>query len=178
MNRGALLRRHLGDNFPWNDYVNLYFACRNRLLAAGVPLMPGAVDLLDWLDHRGVTKAVATSASRATALVHLQRAGLLHRFATVITRDDVAHCKPDPETFLRAAAELDASPKHCLVIEDSLPGLRSALAAGTRVIWLREAAAIPDLSPRVQIVHNLHHVRALLDGATEPALGCNVQSAA
>ena len=176
--RGTLLRRHLGDNFPWSACLDLYYTCRARLLATEIPLMPGALELLDWLDDRGLQKAVATSASRATAVAHLMQAGLFQRFATVITRDDVVRCKPDPEALLKAATGLRSSPHHCFVIEDSLPGVRSALAAGMRAIWVGKASNVPTLPPKVQAASTLNHVRALLEDAPEPALGCNVQSAA
>ncbi|HEY6779320.1 MAG TPA: HAD-IA family hydrolase [Thermoleophilaceae bacterium] len=80
-------------------------------------------------------RAVATSASRETALARFEAAGLpLPR--VLVTADDVAAGKPAPDCYLLAAALLDVPPADCIVVEDAPAGIDAARGAGMRVIAL------------------------------------------
>ncbi len=80
-------------------------------------------------------RAVATSASRETALARFEAAGLpLPR--VLVTADDVAAGKPAPDCYLLAAALLDVPPVDCIVVEDAPAGIDAARGAGMRVIAL------------------------------------------
>lgn len=78
--------------------------------------------------------AVASS-SRAYQLDYkLRRTGLWDLFAPhIYSADDVTHAKPAPDLFLHAASALGVAPRDCLVIEDSINGVKAGLAAGMRV---------------------------------------------
>ena len=84
-------------------------------------------------------RAVATSTRRERARAKLARRGLLARFAALVGGDEVARGKPAPDIFLLAAARLGVAPADCVVLEDSEPGVRGALAAGMMPIM------VPDL---------------------------------
>lgn len=107
---------------------------RTRLLQAfeaGLQVMPGAVEVLDRLS---VPWCVATSSSRPRAERSLQIAGLAGRVgARLFTASQVAQGKPAPDLFLLAAQAMGVAPARCLVIEDSLNGIRAGLAAGMTV---------------------------------------------
>jgi sugar-phosphatase len=60
----------------------------------------------------------------------LSLAGLRAHFAEIVAAEDVAACKPDPQGYLQALARLELEPRRCVVVEDSLPGLAAARAAG------------------------------------------------
>ena len=107
----------------------------------GVPLKPGLIQLLDKLDEMGVKKAVATSTAYERANHKLKMANIAHRFNTIIGGDMVAHSKPAPDIFLKAAQACNTPPNDCLVLEDSNPGAEGAYRAGMRVI------VVPDLVP-------------------------------
>jgi HAD superfamily hydrolase (TIGR01509 family) len=100
------------------------------LLDTELRTMPGAVDLLDLLDARGITRGVATSSGPDFAHDVLGRMGIRDRFAFVLTSADVTHGKPDPEIYQRAARRLAVDPGVMLVLEDSQAGCRAAVAAG------------------------------------------------
>jgi len=110
-------------------------------VAAGLPLRPGIVELLEMLIAHDMPRAVATSTLRELALRKLDMADLLRRFDAVCTGSDVAHPKPAPDIYLLAAQKLGVPPAHCLVLEDSPIGVRAALAAGMTPIQ------VPDLLP-------------------------------
>jgi len=100
------------------------------LLDTQLKTMPGAVELLDLLDARGIPRGVATSSGPEFAHDVLSRVGLLERFSFVLTSADVSHGKPHPEIYQTAARRLSVAPGSMLVLEDSQTGCRAAVAAG------------------------------------------------
>ncbi|QIK64616.1 HAD family phosphatase [Leucobacter viscericola] len=94
---------------------------------------PGAVELLASLETAGIPSALVTMAVRpiADAVVGMLPAG---SFKAIIGGDEVAKEKPDPDPYLRGAAMLGVPIEHCVAIEDSPTGLRSAHAAGAVAI--------------------------------------------
>jgi len=125
---------------------------RARIAQEGLPIKSGVLKLLAYLHGRGTTMAVATSTRTVTAMDHLRRAGLAHYFGAVIGGDAVQNAKPAPDVYLRALSELRAAPDDAIAIEDSDHGIKSAHAAGLRVIFVPDikpiAAAIEDLAYR------------------------------
>ena len=109
----------------------------NRLLATEpVPPVPGAIEFVHTLQRVGIPMAVATSATPQNASLALSRVAMEGIFDVVISAADVTKGKPDPEPYLKAAERLGVSPAACLVIEDSVSGIRSAKAAGAKCLAL------------------------------------------
>lgn len=137
-----LLRATYGPDFPLEatnnrtgDYV------WQEVDAAGAPLKPGLLALLDFLEAHGIAKAVASSSERSAIERLLGSVDLLPRFAAIAAGDEVEHGKPAPDIFLLAASRLGVAPERCLVLEDSEAGARAACAAGMTMI------IVPDLKP-------------------------------
>ena len=102
---------------------------------AGVPPRPGAIELLDALGASGTPLGLASNSSREFVERTLATAGLLDgRFRCVVTADDVERPKPAPDLYLAACRALEAEPAECAALEDSPPGVASAVAAGLYVI--------------------------------------------
>lgn len=103
----------------------------NELVAAGrVPARAGAGRLLAELAGAGVRLAVATTGSRGWVDHVLSRAAGGVAFEVVVTGDEVAERKPDPEAFTTALQRLDLPASAAVAVEDSANGLRAAAAAG------------------------------------------------
>lgn len=137
-------------------------------VAARPPLAPGAADLVRAAAHR-YRLAVASGAPRREVDWVLRQAGLRDRFAALVAMEDVERGKPDAAPFLKALAGLNGGARpvdrilaeECLVLEDSLEGIRGAKAAGMRVIGVASTyplerlaaeadaaiAALADLTP-------------------------------
>jgi len=98
---------------------------------AGIELMPGVREALAAL-HGRVPMAVVTSSRRVHFEIQHARTGARRFFEFVLTGEDCARHKPDPQPYRMAAERLGVAPGDCLVIEDSERGLRSAVAAGMR----------------------------------------------
>ena len=77
---------------------------------------------------------MASSSNRPLIDVVLSAAGLDELFASTVSSEEVARGKPAPDVYLEAARRLDVSPSGCAAVEDSGNGLRSAHAAGMRVL--------------------------------------------
>jgi HAD superfamily hydrolase (TIGR01509 family) len=113
-----------------------YGETRLDALRGGVPVMPGAREIVAWAQEHGIPSALATSSQRAHADVSLAAAGLTGQFAAEATGNEVENGKPDPDIFLLAAARLGVEPARCLVLEDAPAGLQAAKAAGMSVVWV------------------------------------------
>lgn len=107
---------------------------RARLLASfqrDLVVMPGVRDAIATLT---LPYCLATSSSPERLATSLTLVGLTAAFAgRAFTASEVARGKPAPDLFLHAAARMGADPARCLVIEDSLTGIRAGLAAGMQV---------------------------------------------
>jgi len=119
----------------------------------GVVPVPGAPAFMAAL--AGLPHALVTSADIALSDARMGAAGLPMP-AVRITAESVSASKPDPEGFLKGAAELGFAPEDCLVFEDSEAGIEAGRAAGMRVIGVGDRAA--SLAPTAQ-VRDLTQVR-------------------
>lgn len=111
-------------------------ALYRELVADGPPAVEGAVELVEYYRVQGHRLAIASSTPRANVDLALRGLRLEHVFSVIVSGEDVARGKPDPEVFLKAARRLDVAPPKCLVIEDSLAGLAAARAAGMQTVAL------------------------------------------
>ncbi|WP_433331553.1 HAD family hydrolase [Spirillospora sp. CA-294931] len=101
--------------------------------AQDVPVLPGAVEAVKRMaqDH---TLGLNSSSPRALIDLVLGRLGVASLFRVTVSTEEVDAGKPAPDGYLAVAAQLDVAPDACVAIEDSSNGVRSAHAAGMRVI--------------------------------------------
>jgi HAD superfamily hydrolase (TIGR01509 family) len=127
----SALLRETGRTLSEADIALLQEVHKDEYLAQAdtVRPLPGAAELLAALTERKVAWAIATSGYRVTAHHALAILGL-PADAPMVTRDMVAHAKPDPDLFLAAAALLDVEPRHAFVVGDSVWDLLAARRAG------------------------------------------------
>lgn len=112
------------------------------------PMFPGALELLDQLRRRGIPAALVTSSNpEKMAQLERQYPDFTGRFATVINGSMVSRGKPDPEGYLLAARKLGKDPKNCVVVEDSLQGIRAGRAAGCEVWGLTTTLPLRTVAP-------------------------------
>jgi len=161
-----LMRQAFGEAFPMETFCQQWpQRWRERVQAQGMPLQPGLIELLDFLESIDLPKAVGTSSNREEAELSLKSTGLWERFSVVVTVDDVAEGKPAPDIFLRAAQQLGHKPSACLVLEDSNAGVQAATTAGSQVIMVPDlqVPSEPSKTQALQICTSLHDVRTLLE---------------
>lgn len=98
-----------------------------------VPLA-GVPGVLVWLRERGFRLALASSSAPSVIDTTLAALGVSHAFEVRVSGHEVENGKPAPDIFVEAAARLGLDAGDCLVVEDSMNGLRAALAAGMRCV--------------------------------------------
>jgi HAD superfamily hydrolase (TIGR01509 family) len=161
------LQAHFGPDFDVETFIAAIVRRHDAVCESGVALKTGVVELLDLLDALGLPRAIATSSDREVVAFRLAPIGLLDRFHAVIANEDCAQGKPHPEPYLNAARAMGLDPAHCLALEDSHNGVRSAAAAGMMTVM------VPDLLPPtdeigglcVAVAETLHQVREALKQA-------------
>ena len=109
---------------------------RASLQRDGVKTQPGALDLIAHLRALGARQAVASSAPPANIALIVRLLGLEGSFDAVVSSEEVAHGKPAPDIFLRAAARIGVEPERAVVLEDAPAGVAAGKAAGCKVIAL------------------------------------------
>ena len=127
----------------------------NAVVTEGVEAIPGALELLreaagevpDASPPRAAAQrrrggggalkvAIASGATREDIDHILDALGQLAKFETIVTADDVARSKPDPQTYALAVERLGLEPHECLAIEDTAAGIASAKGAGLRTLGI------------------------------------------
>ena len=143
-----------GEDFDY-DKVRAY---RKKLieeyLAPGIPLKPGAVEILTWLREQGITVAMATANDLQRTTRYLKRIGLYEYFDELICADMVKQGKPAPDIYAHACEVLGLEPDETMAVEDSPNGVRSAAGAGCRTVM------IPDLTEPDEELSKLLWARA------------------
>ncbi|MDQ2931798.1 MAG: HAD family phosphatase [Gemmatimonadota bacterium] len=124
----------LGVSTPLDAYMalrlNIYEAMITDERLIREQEYPWSTSLLRELRREGYPVGIATMSHRKHAVLVLERLGLTGEVDVLVTREDVRLAKPSPEIFLFIAEKLGAKPRDCFVLEDSLPGVRAANAAG------------------------------------------------
>lgn len=158
-----------GLAFDWHDLDQRRQQEIHAELAHEGP-MHGVTGWLGELQAQGLPMAVVSSSSHSWVDGWLARLGLDGHFHTTVCRGDAPRIKPAPDLYLEAASRLGVEPGGCLVIEDSVNGLRAAKAAGMSV-WVvpnrvTEGQPFPEAD---RMLRSLAECLVEGDGAGQPA---------
>ena len=127
----ALAERRLGAPLP-GDLTARYFEAIEDAFARELEPVPGVIEALDRI---ALPACVASSGPHHKMAVTLRATGLWERFeGRIFSATEVAHGKPAPDLFLHAAARMGFDPARTAVVEDSVPGIEAAVAAGMRAL--------------------------------------------
>jgi beta-phosphoglucomutase len=137
------------------DLKEKYF--REFVRNAATPL-PGAIELLSALHDAGYLQALASSTPIKNIELINELLGLDRYLSVFVSGESVAHGKPAPDIFLKAAAELRVEPARCLVIEDAVAGVEAAHAGGIRCIAVAGERDLPGLRKADLMVKDLTEV--------------------
>lgn len=155
----------VGDGFD-RDAAHALRREHELSLVQALPLRDGLSDVLDRAQERGLVVAVVSSSPAHWVHGHLERLGLLERFAFVVTREDAARAKPHPDLYLAALERLEVDPGHVLVVEDSVNGVAAAHAAGLSAVAVPNAVTQdqPHAVTVLETVALWSHLEQLLAG--------------
>ena len=114
--------------------------------------IPGVLSFVMFLKNKGYKLALASSSKKNLIKIVLQNLQLEEIFKVAISGEDVTHCKPDPEIFLKAAEMLHVKPEECCVVEDAENGVKAAKRAGMKCIGFSAPGMNQDLSKADQVI--------------------------
>jgi HAD superfamily hydrolase (TIGR01509 family) len=141
----SYLSADLGVDLPADEVADVVIDRMAARYADGLPLIPGADDALRRLSARWPL-ALASSSPRRLIDSVLASAGWGELFEATVSTDEVGRGKPAPDVYSEAARRLGRMASACAAVEDSSNGMRSAAAAGMRVIAIPrpQYAPAPD----------------------------------
>ncbi|UKT64055.1 HAD family hydrolase [Pedobacter mucosus] len=102
----------------------------NGFKTTDINLMPFALNFIQYFYDKGLTLAVVTASPKADVEAVFNRNGLAKYFSLFITRTDVTKSKPDPESYNLCVSRLAIAKEQCIVLEDTINGVKAAVAAG------------------------------------------------
>ena len=107
-----------------------------RSLYNDIKPVAGLIAFLNKLDTLNISRAIATSAPRANVDFTLQKTNTGKYFNTILDDSFVTEGKPNPQIYLKSAQALGFDPSNCIVLEDSLSGVKAGKRAGCKVIGI------------------------------------------
>ena len=163
----AWAREHFSLDATVEELIGRYAESVTAEIESGpLPALDGARELIEAARGRGLRVGLASQSIASWVHPTLRAASLDGSFDVVVTGDDAARPKPEPDIYLHTARLLGVSPAACVAIEDSPAGVQSAAAAGMLVVQSRQAssAASPQAGAHL-VVDSLREVD--LDGLPE-----------
>jgi len=124
-------------------------------------LLPGLSTFLEEADKAGIKMAIGSAAIMFNIDFVLDNLGIRKYFGALISADDVTKSKPDPETFLKCAKQLNVAPLDCIVFEDAPKGVESALNAGMETVVITLMHEKEDFSHYPNITRFIKDYREL-----------------
>jgi beta-phosphoglucomutase family hydrolase len=114
--------------------------------------VPGLIDFLQILKSKNIPMAIATSGIQPNIDFMFENIPIKQYFDLVVNSSHIKKGKPDPEIYLKVASLLHVSPKNCLVFEDAAVGIKSAKAAGMKVIAVATTQPKEELAEADEIM--------------------------
>ena len=156
--------RERGVDLP-DEQINerLVAKVREALAHQQVEFLPGIERFLTQVRDAQIPAAIVTNATTSIAQ-RTADAAPEGTFSVIIGNDETTHPKPDPQPYLLAAQRLGIEPSRCVAVEDSPSGVRSATAAGMKVIVVPGELEVPAELGHARMLHTeltLDAVRAL-----------------
>ena len=127
-----------GVSEPWEALTAVRYQIYDKMVSDPQVIRdnqwPYTVDLLRVAKETACLTALTTLSKRKDVLHVIRSLGIEPLLDVILTAEDVTRGKPDPEIYLLAAQRLEVPPEHCLVLEDSVNGIKSAQSAGMNVV--------------------------------------------
>jgi HAD superfamily hydrolase (TIGR01509 family) len=154
-----LIEAEHGRQLPQDFFEHLQSTTFARF-AGNLQPVAGVVEVLEYIKRLQWDTCIASSGSHDKMAHTLGITGLKPFFANrIFSASEVPRGKPAPDLFLHAAASLGFEPEACIVIEDSLPGVQAAVAAGMKVCAF---GTIPDGYPDAQVFTAMSELPSIL----------------
>ena len=160
-----ILKKYFGNEFDAEKFFSRTSELFHEIeFSQGIPLMPYAKEILEYLKQNQYRIALASSTRYQTVKRQLTNAGLIEYFETITTGDMVEHSKPDPEIYKKAINSLKLSPEDCIAVEDSPNGIKSAYNANLKVVMIPDKIQPTEEISKLtyKIFNNLNELKQIL----------------
>ena len=138
-----MFEEEIGNGFSYEKTRPIRVRIAEEIIERESPILkPGVLELLVFLQQKGIRLAVASSTNTKTTKAHLAINGIADCFEVIVGGDMIEKGKPNPDIFLKAAELLGEAPENCIVVEDSPAGIRAGSAAGMKTVLIPDLAAI------------------------------------
>lgn len=145
-----IVHEHYGKDFPYEKFSAESSALFHEITdKEGLPVKPGAREILAYLEERKIPLGLASSTRLAVVAQELRDAGLYDCFQVVVGGDLIQNSKPAPDIYLMTCDRLGVLPENTYAVEDSYNGIRSAHSAGMYPIM------VPDILPDTEEMRDL-----------------------
>lgn len=143
-----LLKKKYGEHFKLSEYQEeIHHMVTEKMFRDGMPLKPGAKEILQYLSDIGYPLGLASSTITYRVQQFLEKAELKQYFDIIVGGDMIEHSKPDPQIYLLACEKLGYKPEDTVAVEDSRNGILSAYNAGMMTFM------VPDIvQPNKQVL--------------------------
>ncbi|MEO8581746.1 MAG: HAD family phosphatase [Patescibacteria group bacterium] len=121
-------------------------------------LTEGLLQFLQELQAKNIPLAIATSARKPYTDFILDGLNVREFFKQIVTAEEISKGKPDPEIYLLAAKRISIDPKDCVAFEDSLSGIKSAQAAGMKVVGITTTHTVKELDIANKIIKSFKNI--------------------
>ena len=161
------LLRAMGPDFPIDEIYRIRKIKNEEVFYATENVVKdGVKEFLAWMKEHHIKGAVASAKPCKITSEHLEHAGVLGKFETIIGGDMVEHNKPEPDCFLLAAKVIGVSPEECIVVGDTPSDMKAAKAAGMRAIFVPDLVGADDEIKSLAdiIVARMDDIISILEG--------------
>ncbi|SDD72695.1 haloacid dehalogenase superfamily, subfamily IA, variant 3 with third motif having DD or ED/beta-phosphoglucomutase family hydrolase [Mucilaginibacter pineti] len=155
-NPEVLVRMFGPDRFTLDEMNDLSYRKEEKYQQEFLPhlaLLPGLIEFLEAAYQQGIPMAIGSAAIPFNIDFVLDNLNIRHYFKAIVSADDVVLSKPHPETFLKAAELLGASPLECVVFEDVPKGAEAAANAGMKAVVLTTTHNPEEFAHLPNVVH-------------------------
>lgn len=129
-------------------------AIYRELYKSEIKEVKGLSSLLGYFKNKGIKMAIATSGIRPNIDFMFEHLPVREFFSEIVDSSMIKKGKPDPEIYFLTAQKMNVPARHCLVFEDSIPGIQAAEAAGMPVIALTTTHSPKEMVMADYIIHD------------------------
>ena len=140
-----ILEETFGEKFDFEKFYRRSLEINREIITRdGLPLMKGAMELLDYLQEKNIYSCVGTSTRKEMADFIFEAAGITNKITKITYGEEVIEGKPSPDIYLKCFNKFDVKKEESVVYEDSGNGGLSALNAGIRLILVPDFCVLSD----------------------------------
>lgn len=157
-------KQGISERFGAIDW-NRFYEIKDKMLfnlVEQVESIPGVVDLLRQIKQAGMKTGLGTSSQRSLMDFVVDRFAFRPLFDELVCTNDITRGKPDPEIFLVCAERLQVDPRDCVVIEDSVNGIKAAKAAGMYSLAITTTFDPHELHEAHRVINRFDEISATM----------------